>query len=981
MPVDASRWTRIAAWFDELVDLAPAMRDARLAAIAGDDAEAASELRALLAADAHDAGLLDAGIAGSVPGLATGARAAAPEDGRVGPYRILEPIGEGGMGVVFLAERSDGSYEQRVAIKLIRRGMDSATILQRFLRERRILARLAHPGIVRLLDGGVGEDGRPYYVMEHVDGVALTDYANAHRLAVHERVGLVVRIAEAVAYAHAQLVVHRDLKPSNVLVDAGGAPHVLDFGIAKLLQESGEQTRTGTGMRVLSPAYAAPEQILGEPVGTPTDVYALGLILCELLIGRLPQPRRGGNAAQLAQDATRDIVERASALAAREPAARIADLYGAGVTPALLARRIGGDGDVIIAKALQRDPARRYATAGAFADDLRRWIDGRPIAARVESGAYRARKFVRRHRVGVAATVIVAASLLAGLGVALWQAQRAREQAVRADAERANAERQLARSERVKDYVLALFREQDPISRVKAKARSASQLIGDGVAQIDATLGAQPDLQAELLRDLGEIQLNLDDTRAGVATLARALELHRRLHGADSLAATETLAAYADGVYAAGDVRAATPLIDDAIKRLRELGAVRSARMAQAELVAARIRLIEGDKVEAERLVRDAIAIVREQHGPRSIELIGPLGTLGKVLHENARFPEALDALREAIGIAEAVGGADNARAALLHTSIADSLRVQRKYDEALPEYEAALRIERAQLPADHSIVGGTLIRLGDLQRRTGRLDAADASLAEAIAILSKTPGGQYAQALQFHGNLARAQGRLELAAQRYHASFEAFRAATGDSVYTWLTALEEVSVLGELGRFDEADELATRAVDAMGTLANDDSYEATYVAAVLGTLRHAQGRIPDAIRLRRRALALIEKSYGPGHSEVAQVRAELAASLVAGNDPAQRREAAALLEQARTTLENGGDETAQPMLGFVYLVRARVQRADGNMEAARADVMQAIERLQAPEHATQLRDALALARQLGVRNAGAGVAGARNRG
>jgi serine/threonine-protein kinase len=804
--------------------------------------------------------------------------------------------------------------------------------------------------------------------MDYVAGESITVHAEKQRLGVEARVELLARVADAVAYAHAQLVVHRDLKPSNVLVDSRGEPRVLDFGIAKLIEESGEQTLTGTGARVLSPAYAAPEQILGEPIGTPTDVYALALMLCELLTGRLPQHRRTGSAAQFAQDALREVIERPGAIAAQASTEQVEALYGPGVTPAVLARRLGGDGDIIISKALQREPARRYATAGAFADDLRRWMEGRPIAARAESGMYRARKFVRRHRVGVAASILVVASLVAGLGIALWQAQHAREQAARADAERTNAERQLARTERVKGYMLSLFREQDPISRAKAKARSASQLIGDGIAQIDATLAAEPDLQAELLRDLGEIQINLDDSKAGVATLARAWELQKRQSGADSLAATETLVAYTDGIYAAGDAKAAVPLVATALKRLRELSAARGARMAQAESIAAKIELNQGNTDEAERLARDAIDIVRTLHGPRSIELVTHLATLGKVLHEGAHFPEALAVLREAVAIVEAAGGADNVRAALLHMSIGDTLRVQRKYDEALPEYEAALRIERVQLPGDHVILGGTLIRFGDLQRRAGHLDAADASLTEAIGILAKTPSGQYAQALQFHGNLARAQGRLDLAAQRYRASFEAFRAVTGDSVYTWLTALEVVSALGELGRLDEADALAAQAVAAMAKLSKDDSYEAAYVNSVVGTLRHEQHRLPEAIAARRRAAVLIEKAYGPDHAEVAQARAELAASLVATEDPPMRREALELVEQARATLERGGDETVAPMLGLVYLVRSHVRHGDGDLVGARSDIAQAIRRLQSPEHAKHLREARVLAKALGAR-------------
>ncbi|HEU4664035.1 MAG TPA: serine/threonine-protein kinase, partial [Dokdonella sp.] len=482
---DAERWTRISAWFDELVELAPAARALRLEGIEAAEPAAARELRALLEADAREHGLLDDDAAGALAGLMSAELAAPlPADGRIGAYRVLRPIGEGGMGTVYLAERADGAFEQRVAIKLIKRGMDSAAVLQRFLRERRILARLAHAHIVRLLDGGVGADGRPYFVMEYVDGETLERYASARRLPLRERVALVARIAEAVAYAHALLVVHRDLKPSNVIVDANGAPRVLDFGIAKLLEAGDDPVATGTGQQVLSPAYAAPEQILGEAVGTASDVYALGLVLCELLVGELPR-RRGTTPAQRAWDAANEEAERPSVLAARLSPARVETLYCNAMSARRLSRALTGDLDVIVATALRREPARRYPTAAAFAEDLRRWLDGRAIDARADSRGYRLARFVRRHRVGVAASALVVVSLFAGLGSALWQAQRAREQAARAEAERANAERQLARTDRVKDYVLALFREQDPISRARAQARTPTELIRSGVAQVD----------------------------------------------------------------------------------------------------------------------------------------------------------------------------------------------------------------------------------------------------------------------------------------------------------------------------------------------------------------------------------------------------------------------------------------------------------------------------------------------------------------
>jgi serine/threonine-protein kinase len=965
MPDPAERWSVIAALFDQLAELEPVERERRLREIEHRDALLAADVRALLDADEDGNALLDADASSVVPGLRDDA---APSDRRAGPYRLLRPLGEGGMGVVWLAERTDGAYEQQVAVKLLKRGMDTNAILRRFLQERRILARLHHPHIVRLVDGGMSADGRPFYVMDYVDGETITQHAAAHRLDVAARVELLARVAEAVAYAHAQLVVHRDLKPSNVLVDTAGAPRVLDFGIAKLIEESGEQTRTGTGLRVLSPAYAAPEQILGEPIGTATDVYALGLMLCELLVGQLPQRRRATTPAQLAQDATQENIG-ASTLATNLTMERATELYGAEVTPAALSRKLSGDLDVIIATALQREPVRRYATAAAFADDLRRWLDGRPITARAESATYRLAKFVRRHRVGVAAAAVVVLSLVAGLGVALWQARVAGAEAQRADAERAHAERQLARTERVKDFMLTLFREQDPVSRAKAQARSSAELIRDGVAQIDGALAHEPDLQAELLRDLGEIQVSLDDRKNGEATLQRAAQLQANLSGADSAESAAAQAAHADGVYALGDVTRAGTMLREALPRLRSAGDAYRMKTAQAESTLATIEMIQNNYDEAERLARHAVEVYRATYGTADSRVAPLLAALGKILQERSRHADSLEAYGEALAIITRTAGEDHVRAATVRTAMGDVLRIQRKYDEALVHYEAALRIERAQLPANHTIIGSTLTRLGDLHRRTGNFDAADRAFSEAIAILARTPTGNYAQALQYYGNLARAQGKLELAAERYRASFEAFRAAVGDSIYTWLTELEVVSVLTELERFAEADVLGAEAAAAIARSSSDpDSYETAYSSGIIGALRHAQGRYADALPLLRHSMKVLAASYGEDHVEVAQARVALAACLIATHDADARVEAAALVETAKSAFERGGDVGSEPMLGHAYLERSRLRMDNRDLAGARGDIQEAIRRLQGPEHARKLRDARALARQLGVR-------------
>ncbi len=341
------------------------------------------------------------------------------------------------MGVVWLAERADGAFEQRAALKLIKRGMDTDAVQARFLRERRILARLEHPHIAHLLDGGIAADGRPYFAMEFVDGQPLLRYCAEAQRNLAERIRLFLQICAAVQFAHGQLVVHRDIKPSNILVAADGSAKLLDFGIAKLLDDSaGGETATVDGLhRPFTPAYAAPEQLRGEAATTATDIYALGCVLYELLTGQRP----------LSMNDAPTLEEMLRAQDTTDPAApsRVA----AADSP-VSARLLRGDLDTIALKALQREPQRRYATVAAFAEDLHRFLSGRPIAARRDHAGYRVRKFVGRHRFGVAAATTGLLLLIAALGLAVWQA--------RAKAREAQVSQQVTR------FLLGLFGGADP---------------------------------------------------------------------------------------------------------------------------------------------------------------------------------------------------------------------------------------------------------------------------------------------------------------------------------------------------------------------------------------------------------------------------------------------------------------------------------------------------------------------------------------
>src|SRR4029453_5319211 len=397
-PMNPERWQRLEELFHRVLELPPEARAARLAEAGGDDLDLRAEVNRLLHSHAEATSFVRDAAAGVEHVAAT----IMPEAAHIGAYRIVRELGRGGMGTVYLGERADAQFEMRVAVKLIKRGMDTDAVLQRFRHERQILAGLEHPTIARLLDGGTTDEGLPYFVMEYVDGQPIDEYCRTHQLSLEQRLRLFLRVCEAVQYAHQGLVVHRDLKPSNILVTAAGEPKLLDFGIAKLLRpQVGEESedQTASVVRLLTPDFASPEQVRGDRVTTASDVYALGVVLYEVLSGRRPYRLKGGTAAQLERAILERDVEAPSTALARD-----------------LRRQLRGDLDNVVLKALRKDPAERYATAAELADDVRRYLDGFPVRAAPDRPAYRIAKFLRRHHAAVTAGAAGVFGLVAGLG-------------------------------------------------------------------------------------------------------------------------------------------------------------------------------------------------------------------------------------------------------------------------------------------------------------------------------------------------------------------------------------------------------------------------------------------------------------------------------------------------------------------------------------------------------------------------------------
>ena len=693
--MNPQRYEQVMEVVDRVMDCPAEELASRIEQACAGDAELRREVKRLLAADRPGSKFLEESPLDAVAG--SGDDATASAIGRhIGPYRIVKEIGRGGMGVVYLAERDDGEYRTRAAVKLIKRGMDTDAVLRRFRHERQILAGLDHPNIARLLDGGTTDDGLPFFVMEYVEGTPVADYAAAHALTVEGRLRLFREICSAVQYAHRHLVVHRDIKPSNILVTEDGTPKLLDFGVAKLLRPETDASTTdltATGLRVMTPEYASPEQARGESVTTATDVYSLGVVLYELLAGRRPYRLTSHHPEEVARVISEQEPERPSDAATREDA----DAKGPGhAEPATTAPRsrvaasLRGDLDNIVLTAMRKDPQRRYATVEQFSEDIRRHLESLPVRARSDTFGYRAQKFVRRNRAGVAAAALVVLALVGGMAATLWQARVAR-------AERAKAERRFNDVRRLAN--MFMFDYHDAIATLPNSTPVRQRLVKDALEYLDRLAQEAGDdraLQRELAAaylKVGEIQggaaaarsgatisaANLGDTAGAQESFRKAQAILERLvalepgnrETREHLA--NTYAHFGDPVLMGGGdpgvayeyLRKSAPIYEDLLRSdpsnkrlLSKLSVVyeSTARMLYGPNLAHL-----GDLPGAIDHQRKAMAINRRlsELEPANAEyrqvLAANYGNLGSSLYLNGNYEEALENQRKAAAVTEAL--------------------------------------------------------------------------------------------------------------------------------------------------------------------------------------------------------------------------------------------------------------------------------------------------------------------------------------
>ncbi|GAB5533912.1 MAG: hypothetical protein Rubg2KO_01610 [Rubricoccaceae bacterium] len=848
------RWNAIEALFDEAAHLPPADRPAFLEAACrqpdgAPDPGLREEVERLLALDDGAETFF-----GDLREDLQPASASAMPPPEAGPWRLVERVGEGGMGEVWRAERADGSYAQTAAVKLVRPGL-GADLLARFRAERHVLARLDHPAIARLLDGGTASDGRPYLALEYVDGEPITMYADQRRLSVNERLVLFQDVCAAVAAAHRQLVVHRDLKPSNVLVTTDGQVKLLDFGIAKLLDDEADFTvaETGADRRVMTPEYAAPEQVRGEPLTTATDVYGLGVLLYELLTGTRPYQlqSRVRRAIELAILETEPTDPSTAVTGASEAAEARA------TEPARLKRRLRGDLDQIVLKALRKAPERRYDGAATLAADLKRHLDGLPVEARPESTAYRVGRFVRRHKVGVGAAAAVLVAVLAGAGVALWQAAEARTQAQRAT--------------EVSDFMVTLFTSANP-SEARGDTLTAFDLLDRGIERAD-TLEEQPEVQAQMLRVLGRTSTALGDYARADTLLDRALAVQRRVYGRRHPEIAQTLEEQAQVARLTGDTDRAIALIREGLENAGDDDDVRANL-----LIGIGVALqIQADYDGAEAAIQDALEL-----DPSPFRSADALVQLSSALGAAGEYERAQSLLEEAIPTLTRVVGADHPTTIEAQFNLGNVLRISGDPAGAEPLYREVLAARQEIYGPDHDQVSATKLSLGMTlsdQETPETLAEAGDILRDALATLDRRHPDGYpliGTAVYALAGVESELDQLDAAETLYRRAVALDRAELGEHPYTALTLNALGIVLRKKGELAEAEASIREALAMQQAVLPPGHLDILSSQGNLGDVLREAERYAAAERLYLDAAEGLEVEMPEGHPDRQRARQRL---------------------------------------------------------------------------------------------------------
>ncbi len=769
---------------------------------------------------------------------------------RAGPYELLRQIGAGGMGAVYVAVRRDEEFRKQVAVKLLRRDMDTEDLVRRFRTERQILAAIDHPNIASLFDGGTTDDGRPYFAMEYIDGQRIDEYCDSQRLSVRERLVLFQSVCAAVQFAHQNLVVHRDIKPGNILVTADGVPKLLDFGIAKLmspLMASATVDPTRTGLRMMTPEYASPEQILGEPITTASDIYTLGVLLYKLLTGHRPYRLEKGHAHEISRAICEEEPIRPSVAVTREEEITTTGRTSKKITPETvgkarssnaekLRRELSGDLDTIILTALRKEPQKRYASAEQLSEDIWRHLEGLPVKARRGSALYRASKFVRRHRVGVSMTVV---SFLAVVGFALTMvAQRDR-----LAAERDRTRIALQRAEVVSGFLEETLSSANPYEGA-GRDVAVIEVLDAAVPRISRSFRDHPETRATLRAVIGNTYFRLGRFDDAEWLLREALATRREVAGGGD----------------AADVASSMNDLGNLLRRKAEYD-------------------------EAEALYREALAMRRRLFGPEHPDVATILNNLGAVLDRQSKYDQAEGFYRQALAMRKKTLGSQHTNIAESQNALANVLRRGGDYEEAERLYLDSLALRREVFGHEHPDVAESLNNLAFLYYTTGDFERAEPLFRESLSLRRTALGDGHPETAHSMTNLARLlrkTRRYVEAEQLYRQALAVRRRVLGEMHPEVATSLNDLATLySSRGDDAAAEPLYRQALAMRRELLGDEHWYVAMSLNNLAVLLNRTGRHEEAEPMYRESLRLMQKLRGDDHPDVATAMTNLAGLLV----------------------------------------------------------------------------------------------------
>lgn len=889
--------------------------------------------RLLRAAETDEPLLTVSGAAAHAVAALTGPEAPLPQPGeRVGAYRVVGHLGRGGMATVYLAERADGEFEQTVALKLLDATRYSGDAAARFAQERQILARLEHPHIARLIDGGTTAAGQPYVVMEYVDGRPIDRYCDEERLTVAERIALFERVARAVQYAHGRLIVHRDIKPSNILVDQHGHPKLLDFGIAKLLDAGMPHTAPATrdAFHPMTPEYASPEQWRGEPLTTGSDVYQLGFLLYRLLTGQTPYTVDSRDIVRIAQVVcTEDPRPPSRAVADRGDGADAADAAehisaARSTTTDRLRRQLTGDLDNILLTALARDADRRYPSVTHLRDDLQRYLDGLPVTARQPTLRYRAGKFVRRNRLAVAGAALIVLAILAGVTSTVWQAR--------------SAAREAARAEAAFRFLVSLFENADP-DVARGEAITARELLDRGKAQLDAEQAIAPDMRAEILAVIGGLYTEVGLFDEALPLLEEAQTEFARYTG-DRRALAENTGRLAKVLKEQGRYEEAAAAAQHAVALHRANPDTTPDELSTSLGNLASIRSLQGNFEDAEALYRQVLESDRA-HGDTAL-LAAHLSDFSASRYRAGDYDTARQAGEEALALHRALYGPDHTLIATSLLNLGTVYGDQGEYATAEPLLEEAIEMRRRLLGDEHPHVALAYANLGNLQRAAGRLDAAEAAHEKALAIRQATLGEAHPDVVNSMNSLGVVlyfNARYAEAADLFEQVVPAWQEAYGPRHPNVFSALNNLGAARrEAGDFEGAEGVLRRTLELRREAFGESHRQVAQSLNNLALLLAERGASAEAEALMREAIAMWRETMGEAHPDVADGLATLGSFLL---DRARCEEAEAALREAIAIRETTMDAdapllaTSRLYLGECLLKLGRANEAERLLTAS----------------------------------------------